>query len=130
MIDPMKAAKPNTIDDYISMFPEQTQELLQQVRNTIKKAAPGSGEKISYGIPTVTMNDNYLIYFAGYKYHISVYPAPRGVEAFKEELSRYKGGKGTVQFPLDKPIPFNLISRITKFRLKENSQKGKKKSPS
>jgi uncharacterized protein YdhG (YjbR/CyaY superfamily) len=84
---------------------------------TIKKAAPGAEETISYQIPTFRLNGN-LVYFAAYKKHISLYPAPRGVEKFKEELSRYEGGKGTARFPLDKPIPFGLISRIVKFRLK------------
>jgi uncharacterized protein YdhG (YjbR/CyaY superfamily) len=125
----MKTAKPNPVVDYISAFPEEIQKILHQVRTTIKKAAPDAGEKISYGIPTFTSDDRYLIYFAGFKKHISIYPAPRGKEEFKKELSLYKGGKGTVQFPIDKPIPFNLITRIVKFRLKENSEKAKKNKP-
>jgi len=119
----------DNVDDYIAGFPEKTREILQQVRQTIKKTAPQSGEKISYGIPTFIMNDTYLIYFAGYKKHISTYPAPRSSKEFKKELSQYQGGKGTVQFPLDKPIPFELIRRITKFRLRENSETAKKKKP-
>ena len=122
----MKRARPDPVDDYISAFPEQTQKILRQVRSTIRKAAPDAGEKISYGIPTFTVDDHYLIYFAGFKKHISIYPAPRGSEQFKDELAQYRGGKGTVQFPVDKPIPFDLIARIVKFRLKENSQKVRK----
>jgi uncharacterized protein YdhG (YjbR/CyaY superfamily) len=112
----------NDIDKYISGFPKDTQKLLKQVRATIRKAAPGAKEKISYGIPAFTLKGN-LVFFAGYKGHISIYPAPRGDEAFKEELAGYKGGKGTVQFPLDKPPPLSLISRIVKFRVKKNLQR-------
>lgn len=122
----MTSIKPNNIDEYIAGFPKTTQKVLKQVRATIKKAVPTAGEKISYGIPTFTLNDRPLIYFAGFKNHISLYPAPRGNEIFKKELSGYKGGKGTVQFPLDKPIPLNLITRIVKFKIKENSEKVKK----
>ena len=123
----MNTSKPENIDEYIATFPENTQKLLQQVRTSIKKVVPAVEETISYGIPTFTLNGGYLIYFAGYKNHISLYPAPRGNELFKEELSAYKGGKGTIQFPLDKPMPFNLITRIVKFRIKENEAKAKKK---
>ena len=123
----MKAVNISSVDEYIAMFPGDTQKILHQVREKIKKMVPGSGEKISYGIPTVTLNDTYLIYFAGFKKHISLYPAPRGAAEFKKELSQYKGGKGTVQFPLDKPIPFDLIARIVKFRLKESDQKARNK---
>jgi uncharacterized protein YdhG (YjbR/CyaY superfamily) len=122
----MTSIKPNNIDEYIAGFPKTTQKILKQVRATIKKAAPAALEKISYGIPTFTLNERYLIYFAGFKNHISLYPAPRGNEIFKKELSGYKGGKGTVQFPLDEPIPLNLITRIVKFKIKENSEKVKK----
>jgi len=122
----MTSIKPNNINEYIAGFPTTTQKILKQVRATIKKAAPAAKEKISYGIPTFTLNDRYLIYFAGFKNHISLYPAPRGNEIFKKELSGYKGGKGTVQFPLDKPMPLDLITRIVKFKLKENSEKAKK----
>ena len=122
----MTSIKPNNIDEYIAGFPKTTQKVLKQVRATIKKAVPTAGEKISYGIPTFTLNDRPLIYFAGFKNHISLYPAPRGNEIFKKELSGYKGGKGTVQFPLDKPIPLSLITRIVKFKIKENSEKVKK----
>jgi|SRR5687767_3506398 len=115
--------KPKDIDEYISWFPPATQKVLKLIRASIKKAAPKSEEVISYGIPCFNLNDTYLVYFAGYKNHVSIYPAPRGKDEFKEILSAYKGGKGTVQFPLDKPIPYNLITKIVKFRLKENKLK-------
>lgn len=118
------------MNDYISWFPKEMQTLLQQVRNTIKKAAPGAEEKISYGIPAFNLNNRYLIYFAGFKNHVSVYPAPRQSEEFKEKLAKYKGGKGTVQFPLDKPLPLGLITQIVKFKVKENKEKTNAKSES
>ena len=118
------------MDDYISWFPKEAQTLLQQLRNTIKKAAPGAEERISYGIPAFNLNNRYLIYFAGFKNHVSVYPAPRQSEEFKEKLAKYKGGKGTVQFPLDKPLPFGLITQIVKFKVKENKEKTNAKSES
>jgi uncharacterized protein YdhG (YjbR/CyaY superfamily) len=116
------------MDDYINSFPKEVQALLQQVRATIKKAAPGVEEKISYGIPAFNLNNRYLVYFAGFKNHISVYPAPRGSEEFKEKLAKYKGGKGTVQFPLNKPLPLGLITQIVKFKVKENKEKNELKS--
>ncbi len=116
--------KITTIDDYINGFPVDVQEQLQQIRETIKNAAPAASEKISYGMPTFFLNGN-LIHFAGYKNHIGLYPAPQGIEAFKEELSVYKGAKGSVQFPLDKPMPLDLIARITKYRVEKQSKKVK-----
>jgi uncharacterized protein YdhG (YjbR/CyaY superfamily) len=122
---------PKDIDEYIAGFPRDVQELLERVRMTIIKAAPGAEETISYKIPTFNLKGRYLIYFAAYKKHIGLYPAPRGVEEFKEELSGYEGGKGTVRFPFDKPMPFDLIRRIVKFMVKEvlasAEAKGKKK---
>jgi uncharacterized protein YdhG (YjbR/CyaY superfamily) len=117
----MKATskQPQTIDAYIASYPKDVQVLLKKIRSTIKKAAPKAQDKISYRIPTFFQDGN-LIFFAAFKNHISVYPAPRGAAEFKQELSVYKGGKGTVQFPLGKPIPYGLITRIVKFRLKEN----------
>lgn len=115
--------KPKNTEEYISSFPPATQKILQQIRTAIKKIAPKAEEAISYGIPVFNLNGTYLIYLAGYKNHVSIYPAPRGKDEFKEILSSYKGGKGTVQFPLDKPIPFNLITKIVKFRMQENSSK-------
>jgi uncharacterized protein YdhG (YjbR/CyaY superfamily) len=114
---------PKTIDEYIAGFPPGVQELLQNVRATIKKAAPKAEETISYKMPTFTLNGKYLIYFAGYKKHISVYPAPIGNPEFAEEIAPYESGRGTLKFPLDKPIPFKLITRIVKFRAKENLAK-------
>ena len=114
-----KRTAAKNIDEYIAGFPPEVQEVLEKVRTTIKKAAPRAEESISYEIPTFKLNGKRLIYFAGFKNHISVYPAPRGAEEFKEELAAYEGGKGTVQFPLDKPIPFGLINRIVKYRAKE-----------
>lgn len=115
--------KPKNADEYIASFPPATQKILQQIRTAIKKIAPKAEEAISYGIPVFNLNGTYLIYFAGFKNHVSIYPAPRGKDEFKEILSAYKGGKGTVQFPLDEPIPFNLITKIVNFRMKENLSK-------
>ena len=123
----MEAFKPASIDQYITGFPKEIQDILEAVRMAIKAAAPDAEESISYGIPTFKLNGHYLIYFAGYKKHISIYPAPREHEAFREELSAYKGGKGTVQFPLSQPIPFDLINKIVKFRMKENLGKRESK---
>jgi uncharacterized protein YdhG (YjbR/CyaY superfamily) len=128
----MKAnqAAPQTIDDYIAGFPGDVQAILQQIRQTIRQAAPDAQENISYQMPAFTLKGN-LVYFGAFKNHIGFYPIPSGVEAFKEELSAYEQGKGSVQFPLDKPIPYDLISRIVKFRVEENlakaETKGKKK---
>lgn len=112
-------SKINSIDEYIKTFPEDTQKILKQVRRTIKTAAPEAGEKISYGIPTFTLNGKYLIYFAGWKNHISIYPIPIGDEAFNEEISQYVAGKGTLKFPTDKPMPLKLISKIVKLKVAE-----------
>ena len=116
----MAIAKPGSIDEYIASFPQDTQLLLEQVRTTIRTAAPDAAEAISYGIPTFILNGTYLIYFAGYKKHISIYPAPRESDAFKNELSKYKGSKGTVQFPLDKPLPIDLITRLVTYCIQAN----------
>ena len=110
---------PKNIDEYIASFPDDVQKILQKIRATIHKAAPAAEEAIKYKIPTFTLNGKSLIHFAAYKSHIGLYPAPRGAEEFRKELASYEGGKGTVQFPLDKPIPFNLITRITKFLAKK-----------
>ena len=122
------------IDEYIAEFPPDVQKSLQRVRMAIKKAAPDAKEKISYRIPTFTLNGTYLIYFAGFKNHIGVYPAPLEAEELKEELSAYKSGKATVQFPLNRPIPLDVITKIVNFRAKEilrkaeaRKQKAKKK---
>ncbi|KQO14743.1 iron chaperone [Paenibacillus sp. Leaf72] len=115
-----------TIDEYIAGFPQEIQELLQAMRKVIKEAAPEATEKISYQMPTFELHGN-LVHFAAFKKHIGFYPAPRGIAAFKEELSVYKGAKGSVQFPLDKPLPYELISRIVAFRVAENTKKAQEK---
>ena len=120
----MKTA--NSIDEYIDGFPPDVQKVLKKVRKTIKSAAPDAEEAIKYGIPTFVLNGN-LVHFGGYKEHIGFYPAPSGIEEFKKDLAIYGGGKGTVRFPLDQPIPFELISRIVKFRVKQNQAKAKNK---
>jgi len=109
-----------SIDEYIGTFPENVQKIMEQLRATIKKAAPEAGEKMSYGIPTFTLNGKYLIYFAGWKHHISIYPIPAGTEAFNREISQYVAGKGTLKFPLNKPLPFRLITKIVKLKIAEN----------
>ena len=116
-------AAPRDIDEYIAGFPKDVQEKLEKIRMTIKKAAPDAEETISYKIPTFNLKGKYLIYFAAYKKHIALYPAPIGIPEFKEEIVVYESGKGTLQFPLDKPIPFNLIRKIVKYRAKENLAK-------
>ena len=118
---------PKDIDEYIAGFPKDVQEILEKIRMTIRKAAPDAEETISYLMPTFNLNGKYLVYFAAYKKHIGFYGAPRGNPEFKEELSAYQAGKGTLQFPLDKPIPFDLITKIVKFRVKENLTKAEAK---
>ena len=118
--------KPKDIDEYIAGFPKEIQNTLEQLRATIKKAAPKAEEMISYGIPTFKMNGS-LVYFAAYSNHIGFYPRVSAIESFKKELSMYKGSKGTVQFPLDKPLPLELITKIVKFRVRENLQRSKTK---
>jgi uncharacterized protein YdhG (YjbR/CyaY superfamily) len=124
------ATAPASIDEYIAGFPDDVQKILQKVRETIRNAAPDAEETISYQIPTFTLGGRYLIYFAGFKKHVSVYPAPVGNAEFAEEMSVYGSGKGTAKFPLDKPIPFDLITRMVKFRMQETlsrlEAKGKK----
>jgi uncharacterized protein YdhG (YjbR/CyaY superfamily) len=116
------------IDNYISAFPPEVQEILKQIRALIKKTAPEAKESIAYGMPAYKTNGKPLVYFAGYKKHIGFYATPTGHEKFADELSKYKQGKGSVQFPLDKPIPYGLIGRIVAFRKKENSQQVRKSS--
>ena len=106
-----KQTAPKTIDEYIAGFPNDVQEILEKIRVTIRKAAPDAEETIKYQIPTFTLKGN-LVHFAAYKKHIGLYPAPTGTEKFKKELSVYKAAKSSVRFPLDKPIPFDLISKI------------------
>jgi uncharacterized protein YdhG (YjbR/CyaY superfamily) len=120
MVSRMKQVK--TIDEYISMFPDNVQVILEKLRQTIKESAPGSEEAISYQMPTFKLNGN-LVHFAAFKDHIGFFPTSTGRVVFKKELSKYKGGKGTVQFPIDKPIPFDLVQKIVKYRMKENLKK-------
>ena len=120
----MKGRVPEDIDEYIAAFPCDVQKILQKIRKTIRKAAPDAAEAISYAIPTFKLNGN-LIHFAAYQNHIGLYPAPRGVQEFKEDMARYEGGKGTARFPLDEPIPYDLITRIVKYRVKQNLERNK-----
>ena len=122
----MKTDSPKTIDDFISQFPQDVQGLLQQVRETIKAVAPETTETISYGIPTFQFHGN-LVHFSGYANHIGFYPGSSAIHEFAKELTEYKTSKGTVQFPLDNPIPFDLIRRITAFCVEEHLKKVKKK---
>ena len=119
--------KINSIDEYIRTFPEEIQKVLEDLRATIKAAAPEAREKISYGIPTFTLNGRYLIYFAGWKNHISIYPIPIGSEEFNKEISQYIAGKGTLKFPIDKPLPLKLITRIVKLKVAENLKRADEK---
>jgi uncharacterized protein YdhG (YjbR/CyaY superfamily) len=117
----------STVDEYISTFPQEIQEKLNKLRNVIKEAAPEAEEKISWQMPTFTLHGN-LIHFAAHKNHIGLYPAPSGTEKFKEELSEYKCSKGAIQFPYKKPIPYDLISEIVKFRVAENIKDANEKA--
>jgi uncharacterized protein YdhG (YjbR/CyaY superfamily) len=121
----MENFKASNIDEYIAQFPEAIQARLEQMRATIHKAAPEAEEAISYAMPTFKLNGN-LVHFAAYKNHIGFYPAPQGIESFKKELSKFKGAKGSVQFPHDQPLPLALVTKIVKFRVKQNMEKKKK----
>ncbi len=125
-----KQTAPKNIDEYIAGFPKDVQEILEKIRLTIRTAAPDAEETIKYQMPTFTLKGN-LVYFAAFKDHIGFYPPVTGFEKIKKELSVYEGPKGSLKFPLDKPIPFDLITKIVKFRVKENLEraeaKGKKK---
>ncbi|MCW5922994.1 MAG: DUF1801 domain-containing protein [Saprospiraceae bacterium] len=123
----MATAKPSNMDEYIAGFPKEVQPILEQVRATIRKVAPDADEAISYGIPTFRFRKTILVHFAAFKNHIGFYPTPTAGEAFKEELSGYKTGKGSVQFPLDKPMPLDLITRITQSRIGQILEKTPKR---
>ena len=123
----MTVTKADTIDEYIAGFPSDTQKVMQQIRTVIKNVVPDAEETISYAIPTFRLNGKYLVYFAGFKKHIGFYPAPVGIEEFKDQLSGFKTGKGSVQFPLNNPMPLDLIKSIVKFR--KNSLLNKQKKP-
>jgi uncharacterized protein YdhG (YjbR/CyaY superfamily) len=116
-----------SIDEYIAAHPEEIQKLLEEMRAIIKAAAPDAEEKISYQLPTFYQRGN-LVHFAAHKNHIGFYPAPSGIHAFTDQLSVYESSKGAVQFPIDKPLPRELISRIVQFRVTENLQKAESKS--
>ena len=118
-----------TMDEYINTFPEDVQRILNELRQTIKEAAPEAEETINYQIPTFSLNGN-LVHFAAFENHIGFYPTPSGMEAFKKELSSYKGAKGSVQFPIDQPLPLPLIRRIVEYRVKENVERKQKKKTS
>lgn len=113
---------PGNIDEYIADFPKEVQEILQQIRSLVRRAAPEAKETIKYQIPTYVLNGN-LVHFAAYKKHIGFYPTPSGIEQFKEELSAYKSAKGSVQFPIAEPIPLDLIEKIVRHRVVENRSK-------
>lgn len=124
----MDVKKPTikTTDEYIEQFSPEMQELLTKVRNVIKEAVPEATEKISYQMPTFYLHEN-LVHFAAYKHHIGFYPTSSGVEAFKDELTSYKTSKGAIQFPLDQPLPYELISEIAKYRASESRAKAEAK---
>ena len=117
-----------TMDDYINTFPEDVRAILNELRQTIRDVAPEAEETINYQIPTFTLNGN-LVHFAAFPNHIGFYPTPSGMEAFKQELSVYKGAKGSIQSPIDEPLPLPLIRRIVKYRVKENLERKQKKKP-
>lgn len=117
---------PTTIDEYIAAFPEEIQAILNAMRQTIREAVPEATEAISYQMPTFRLNGN-LVHFAAFRRHIGFYPAPSGVEAFQAELAPYKASKGAIQFPLDQPIPYDLVRRITEHRAQENREKARQR---
>lgn len=118
----MEASKPNNIDEYICGFPDDVQERLQQVRDVIKQVAPEATEAIKYGIPTFVLRGN-LVHFAAFQNHIGFYPTPAGIKEFETDLAAYKTGKGSIQFPFDRPLPLELIKRMTEHRVNKNLQK-------
>ncbi|MCQ1529340.1 iron chaperone [Lutispora saccharofermentans] len=122
----MEENKIDSVDEYIMNSPPELHERLEKLRKVIKEAAPDAGEKISWGMPTFVLHGN-LVHFAVHKNHIGFYPAPSGIEAFKDELAEYKSSKGAVQFPIAKPLPFELISNIVKFRAAENKKSAEEK---
>ncbi len=116
----------NEIDRYIMQFPEEVQDILMKIRKVIKENAPQADELMAYGMPGYKTNKKPLVYFAAYKNHIGFYATPSGHSEFKDALSKYKQGKGSVQFPLDEPMPYELIERMVKFRVNENNNRTKK----
>jgi uncharacterized protein YdhG (YjbR/CyaY superfamily) len=116
-----------SIDEYIASFSEDIQKILQEIRTTVQAAAPDAKEKISYQMPTFDLKGN-LVHFAAFKNHIGFYPTPSGTEAFRAEIARYQGAKGSIRFPLDEPMPLDLITRIVQFRVAENLKKAEEKA--
>jgi len=121
----MPRSKPTNIEAYIAGFPPETQLFLQQIRSTIRKAAPKAEETISYAIPCFNLNRRYLIYFAGYRKHVSIYPVPRGDAALRQAMAPYQASKGTLQFPLDRKLPLTLITKVVRQHVKENLERSK-----
>lgn len=121
---PMK--KYTSVNEYIADFPADIRDILENIRRAIKELAPGAEESISYGMPGFRLNNHLLVWFAAFKDHISFFPTASGVDAFKDKLKGYKTSKGTIQFPLDKPIPYDLIKEITEFRIKDPARQGSK----
>jgi uncharacterized protein YdhG (YjbR/CyaY superfamily) len=122
-----RKAGPGSIDEYIAAFPEDIQKILEELRGTIKAAAPEAQENISYQMPAFALKGN-LVWFAAFKNHIGFYPMPSGIQAFKKEFSIYEGSKGTIRFSIDKPLPLKLIGKVIKFRVAENLKKAEIKS--
>lgn len=120
MADPQKKPAPRTIDEYIALFPPEVRERLEKMRAVIRAAAPQATEAMAYGIPTFRLNGN-LVHFGGFRRHIGFYPAPSGIAAFRAQLSGYESAKGSVKFPLEEPLPEDLISEIVRFRVRENT---------
>ncbi len=118
----MKMTKYSSVDEYIGSYPKELQVLLEKLRVTIKKVAPAAVESMSYGMPGYKLNNKPLVYFGGFKNHIGFFPTPNGMEQFDKELAPYKTGKGTAQFPLDKPIPYDLVTKIVEYRVKIQSE--------
>jgi len=123
----MNETAPATIDAYIAAFPDDVQAILQQIRRAVHEVTPEATEAIAYGMPTFKLHGN-LVHFAAFKNHIGFYPVPSGIEAFQEELAAYKQGKGSVQFPLNRPMPYDLIRRIVEFRVRENTARAAAKN--
>jgi len=126
-MEPVRNKKFKTVDEYMSLLPPQTRALMQEMRGAIRKAAPSAEEVISYNIPAFRLQ-GMLVWYAAFEKHIGFYPRGSGIEAFQKELSGYKSAKGSVQFPIDEPLPLNLITKIVKYRLKENLQKAGEKA--
>ena len=125
MVDMVSKSQFRNIDEYIAGFPENVRDILEELRQVIRQAAPQAEEAMRYGIPTFRLNGN-LVHFAAFKNHIGFYPTPSAIETFKEELSPYKQAKGSVQFPIDKPIPYDLVQKIVEYRVEESLESKKK----